>query len=100
MSTAREIYWALNRHRAPKLVAVLTEAKAAGVKVDDTWEATMEHARIDAADALGCRPEDIDLERKSHLDVLSDVIATLVRDEIERAGKSTGNSQSSYGKKA
>jgi len=100
MSTPKEIYWAINRHRDPKMVAVTVVARALGIQVDGDWQESINSVVIDAADAIGCRPEDIDITRVHHLNVLSDAMRQLIQDHIDAHPASTDSSQSCILQKA
>lgn len=100
MSTPKEIYWALSRRRDPKMVAATVEAKALGIKIEGGWEAGINSVMIDAADAIGCRPEDLDINREHHLNVLSDAMREMIQDYIDAHPATTDSSQSSLTKKA
>ncbi len=100
MATPKEIYWALNRRRDPKMVAAAVEAKALGIKIECNWEAGVNSVMIDAADAIGCRPEDLDITREHHLSVLADAMRQMIQDHIDAHPSDANGSQSSYLKKA
>lgn len=100
MPTPKEIYWALNQRRDPKMVAALVEAKALGIRLECDWEAGIAHVAKDAAAEIGCRVEDLDLKRDHHLNVLSDAMRQMIQDHIDAHPATTDSSQSSHLKKA
>lgn len=100
MPTPKEIYWAINRHRDPKMVAATVVAKSLGIKVEGDWQETIISVTTDAADAIGCRPEDIDITRQHHLNVLSDAMRQLIQDHIDAHPATTDSSQSCILQKA
>lgn len=100
MSIAKDTLRAILARRDPRVKAIEAQCVALGLVDVMPLSEGMDSVRIDAAEEIGCKPDDIDLTRDHHVKVLTDAMVSMAADYIAAHPGSTGSSQSSYLKKA